>query len=114
LLLLLNMEKTNEMLGYNDLKNGTCWNWSSLWLAFFINCKYFYYIWENKSIKLYFENGNSYNGIGVVWDSTKFNLNDTNDLFIYNFMNSDLNKNEGMKISIIYEYGLFCSIRCML
>jgi hypothetical protein len=26
LLLLLNMEKTNEMLGYNDLKNGTCWN----------------------------------------------------------------------------------------
>lgn len=26
LLLLLNMENTNEMLGYNDLKNGICWN----------------------------------------------------------------------------------------
>ena len=36
LLLLLNFENTNEMLRYNDLKNGIIWNWSSLWWAFFV------------------------------------------------------------------------------
>lgn len=55
----------------------------------------------NKSITLHFLNSNNVEKIEATWDSTKFGLNNTNDLFIYKFMGTDLNKNGGMNISLV-------------
>ncbi len=55
----------------------------------------------NKSITLYLKKGNNNDEIKTIWDSTKFSLNNTNNLFIYNFLESDLNKNGASRISII-------------
>lgn len=55
----------------------------------------------NKSITLYFKDENQNESISKLWESRNFEMNKTNDLFIYKYLEADLNKVGAFSINVI-------------